>query len=152
MYARIRLDEGFLNIFTTHTQATYVEATVEDLIPSYVCRLKQLITAKNYIYKTLDTFASQTDLNLFMGDLNVDAVSKSYPIDRVISYFQDDLHSLSDFQLKRSNEYDLLMYIFNHSQNNYLLTDMLYEDHKVSKITYGDCHYRDEESLVPSVG
>ncbi len=151
LYARIKLPKGYLNVFSTHTQASYVEAKLEDEIPSYVMRLKHLVTAKNFIYKMLDKYSLSTDLNLFMGDLNVNATSKTYPIKEVMAYFSDDLHKMPDFQPITNNEYDLLMYIFNHSKNNYILRDTLYEEHKLFKVTYGDCHFKDEETIVPAV-
>ena len=151
LYARIKLPLGHLNIFTTHTQASYVEGTIEAELPSYIMRLKHLVSAKRFIYKTLDRMAGTTDSNLFVGDLNVNATAKNYPIQAVISQFKDNLHGLPDFKPVNNNEYDLLMYIFNHSQNQYYLRDTLYEEHNVFKVTYGDVVMDQGDGESPAV-
>jgi hypothetical protein len=87
-----------------------------------------------------------------LGDLNVNATSKSYPINEVVKYFKDNLHEIPNFKPVNNNEYDLLMFIFNHnSDGKYFLRDTLYEEHKIFKVTYGDCHFQNDESVSPSV-
>ena len=58
---------------------------------------------------------------------------------------------MPDFRPATNNEYDLLMYIFNHDRTNFYLRDALYEEHQVFKVTYGDCRPGDAEQPLPAV-
>jgi endonuclease/exonuclease/phosphatase family metal-dependent hydrolase len=152
LFVRIKLPLGYLNLFTTHTQASYIETNKEDEIPSFLMRLKQLISARRFIEKTLSAIASEKDLNLFVGDLNVNANEKNYPIDRVLQQFESGQSIRTSLNQENPNEYDLLMYIFNQTGGNFCFSDCMYEQHNTFKVTYGDCLVNEDQPLVGSQG
>lgn len=138
LYARIRLPKGYVNIFTTHTQSTYVCKNEEELLPSYVTRIHQLSLMKTFVFKKLMKNASPTDLNIILGDFNVNANNNNYPLEKVLSYCENGSSILNSINNKKMNEYELMMILFNGTQRNYVVRDCMYEKHQTFKITYGD--------------
>lgn len=148
LFARIRLPLGCVNVFTTHTQASYIEEKKEDEIPSFILRLKQLISARQFIEKTLNEVASEADLNLLVGDLNVNANESNYPLDTILTYFEAGASIRAALTRPRPNEYDLLMYLLNNTSGNFCFSDCMMETHNTFKVTYGDGLVDDDQPLV----
>ncbi len=148
LFARIHLPEGYLNLFTTHTQASYITGEKNSEMPSYYVRLKQLLQAKQYIDAKLSLIAGKEDLNLFVGDLNVNANEKSYPIDNVLELFENGRRIKEFLNTGKPNEWDLMMYIFNNTKGDFQFKDCMYEVHNTFKVTYGDALIDDDRPLV----
>lgn len=114
LFARVQLPSGHLNVFTTHTQATYCEADPSRHLPCCHVRLAQLVEARDFIYEQLSKVAGPGDLSIFMGDFNVNGRNHNYPMEQVLEYLKDEVHPEPPFVDGLHNEYDLLLHIFNH--------------------------------------
>lgn len=148
LFARVKLPRGYVNVFTTHTQASYIYEDKDDEIPSYYVRLKQLVQAKRFVESTLSRVAGPQDLSLFLGDLNVNANQKGYPFDKVLAHFENPDAIRAAVQSEDPNEYDLLMHILNNTAGSYRFSDCMYEQHNTFKVTYGDCLVDEDHPLV----
>lgn len=137
-----------MNLFTTHTQASYITGEKNGEIPSYYVRLKQLLKAKQFIDAKLSRVAGKQDLNLFVGDLNVNANEKNYPIDDILEHFENGQRIKALLTGNKPNEWDLMMYLFNNAKGNYQFSDCMYEVHNTFKVTYGDTLIDDDRPMV----
>lgn len=136
LFARILVHERFLNVFTTHTQASYFDGDFAKDGPAFCRRLLQLQSLKRFIDKTLEQFETKGDVNILAGDLNVNSRAKSYPLEDILEVFP----SLRESELPCNlcNEYDLLEAVFNPSESPYRMVDVLLEKHGRHLVTYGD--------------
>lgn len=111
-------------------------------------RLKQLLKAKQFIDAKLSRVAGKQDLNLFVGDLNVNANEKNYPIDDILEHFENGQRIKALLTGNKPNEWDLMMYLFNNAKGNYQFSDCMYEVHNTFKVTYGDTLIDDDRPMV----
>ena len=135
-------------MFTTHTQASYIYPKKEDELPSYVIRLNQISVIKEFMEKKLTQLSAANDLNLLLGDLNVNANEANYPIDQVLKFFEEGTDIRREITDVSGNEYDLMMYVFNNPTSQLRVTDCMYERHKTFKVTYGDVLLDEDRPLV----
>ena len=148
LFARIKLAKGFLNVFTTHTQASYIYPKKEDELPSFVVRLNQLSVIKEFMELQLVQTNSPNDLSLLLGDLNVNANESNYPMEQVLGYFEGGAQIRENIVASPGNEYDLMMYLFNNPTSKLRVSDCMYERHKTFKVTYGDTLLDENRPLV----
>jgi len=74
LYAKIKVNEKYLNIMTTHLQASYFDSTEFHFNISFNTRMEQLQEMKKIVKEILNIYYSnENELIMLVGDLNVDA-------------------------------------------------------------------------------
>ena len=125
-------------MFTVHTQASYVLEDQNAVIPSYLIRLSQLSESKRFIEKKLDQFQNPNDLNIFLGDFNVNARDVDYPFEKVLNSIENDDIIRNHIDNLKPTEYDLMMFILNNPNSQYKAIDCMFERFKEFKVTFGN--------------
>lgn len=68
LYARIQIQNEFVNLITTHTQASYFDSSLHLFCESYLCRYQQLVELKDFVHSL-----HPEGLCIILGDLNQNA-------------------------------------------------------------------------------
>ena len=110
----------------------------KSIIPSYLIRLNQLLECKRFFERKLNQFERPNDLNIFLGDLNVNARQTDYPFERVLDNFDNSSLIRNHIEKPNPNEYDLLMFILNNPTSEYRAIDCMFERFKEFKVTFGN--------------
>ena len=140
LFARIKLPQGYLNLFNTHLQASYDNNNLLAEIPSYLVRLKSVIQLINFVQKKKSIYKDCKDLTLLMGDFNVNSRVKDFPMEMVLEHINNPDFNIPNVGDKALNEYDLLMFLLNNKKHSLEFCDLGLERHGEFKVTYGDVH------------
>lgn len=151
LYLHIELPEGALHVFTTHDQAHYQNGDKVIELANHYVRLQQLVEAKNFINRKLETVMDKGDTAIFLGDLNVDANCSEYPLKEAQVLFTNEFCYEEDYQQLTSNEYDLLLYILNNKRVWFPCLDVFYKQHAKFFATYGDMELDQSGRKKPKV-
>lgn len=135
LFVRIIVNGHYVNLFTTHTQASYVSINPNDAKPSCLKRVKQLFELKKFVDEMLGKVAGPQDLNLLMGDFNVDALDTEYPYEFVMSKLDPII--ASTIKPIYRNEYDFLFFAMNPPGSRFFAKDICLEVYKKHITTYG---------------
>ena len=128
----------FINIFTTHLQASYVYETPEEHYPNYHSRLEQIVMLHRFISSKLRLFNESRTLSILCGDMNVDALGSDYPFDFLNNLLVPPITPLKDLPLPSLNEYAMLVSIFNRENSDVELFNPCLQATGTFPITYGD--------------
>jgi endonuclease/exonuclease/phosphatase family metal-dependent hydrolase len=129
LYAKVRLHMGFVHCFTTHTQAEYYQDTAKQREVSLTAHFKQIKQLSQFVISKLcnDTLNYPA---LVAGDFNINS--------RPPCGGNRDPNDVSDSH--HSSEYNMMMSLLQTPAKKYgiRVRDVLFEQHKVHPITYGD--------------
>jgi len=79
IYAKIKVKESFLHLFTTHLQASYFDSGESNFIISFHTRMAQIKQINYFMSDILKKhYNKNNDKILLVGDLNVDALEYKY--------------------------------------------------------------------------
>lgn len=79
IYAKIKIQNSYLHLFTTHLQASYFGSSEENFVISFETRMQQIKYVNYFMIDILKNFYDKNkDKILLVGDFNVDAFKYQY--------------------------------------------------------------------------
>merc|ERR1711957_12877 len=104
LYAKIKVRNAFLHVFTAHTQASYFDIGESSFIASFKTRMDQIQQINKIVLKILfSEYNKICDKVFLVGDMNVDALSymhkpPNFPMceELISSEYEEMINSLND--------------------------------------------------------
>lgn len=133
LYAQIKVKDGILHLFSTHTQASYNGETQKY---SVLTRGDQFQVFRSFLDKTLTKHYNKGDMVLLAGDFNVDANNPTIKTDRVLKHAS--FLKYSQLGLKEDfNEYEAMLCMLSEGYQDGI-QDLLLRSNGKHVVTYAE--------------